>query len=63
MKIELEGFWKLCRSHQVRYLYAFGSSVTDRFDKETSDIDLLVEIDVPDPIERGEMLMSLWDKV
>jgi predicted nucleotidyltransferase len=42
-------------------LYAFGSSTTDKFNDITSDIDLLVEIDVPDPIERGEKLLSLWD--
>ena len=42
-------------------MYGFGSSVTDRFDKKTSDIDLLVEIDVVDPIERGDKLISLWD--
>jgi predicted nucleotidyltransferase len=32
-----------------------------RFDKDKSDLDLLVEIDTADPIERGETLMSLWD--
>jgi len=26
-----------------------------------SDIDLLVEIDDQDPLERGEKLLSLWD--
>ncbi len=51
----------LCKDHKVRYLYAFGSSTTDKFNDATSDIDLLVEIDVPDPIERGEKLLSLWD--
>jgi uncharacterized protein len=54
-------FMVLCINHKVKYLYAFGSSVTDRFDIEKSDIDLLVEIDDPDPIERGEKLISLWD--
>lgn len=54
-------FETLCQKHQVKYLYAFGSSVTDRFDYEKSDIDLLVEIDSTDPIERGEKLISLWD--
>lgn len=54
-------FNALCQNHKVKYLYAFGSSVTDRFDYETSDIDLLVEIDAADPIERGEKLISLWD--
>ncbi len=51
----------LCKNHKVRALYAFGSSATDKFNDITSDIDLLVEIDIPDPIERGEKLLSLWD--
>ncbi|MEI8205207.1 MAG: nucleotidyltransferase domain-containing protein [Bacteroidota bacterium] len=51
----------LCQTHKVKYLYAFGSSVTDKFDDVKSDIDLIVEIDDSDPIERGEKLMSLWD--
>ena len=38
----------------------YGSSVTDRFDYEKSDIDLLVEIDDADPVERGDKLISLW---
>lgn len=54
-------FEALCQSHKVKYLYAFGSSVTDRFDPEKSDIDLLVEIDDNNPLERGEKLISLWD--
>ena len=54
-------FNALCINHKVKYLYAFGSSVTDRFDNEKSDIDLLVEIDDNDPVERGEKLISLWD--
>ncbi|MDR3704347.1 MAG: nucleotidyltransferase domain-containing protein [Paludibacteraceae bacterium] len=55
-------FIALCKEHKVKSLYAFGSSVTNRFDYEHSDIDLLVEIDAPDPMERGEKLLSLWDK-
>ncbi len=54
-------FTALCQNHKVRYLYAFGSFTTDKFDSKSSDIDLLVEIDVPDPIERGDKLLSLWD--
>lgn len=54
-------FEALCKSHKVKYLYAFGSSVTNRFNFEESDIDLLVEIDDNDPLERGEKLISLWD--
>lgn len=55
-------FENLCASHNVKSLYTFGSSVTNRFDPDKSDIDLLVEIDVIDPIERGEKLISLWEK-
>lgn len=54
-------FQSVCKSHKVKYLYAFGSAVTTRFDKNHSDIDLLVDIDLQDPVERGEALISLWD--
>jgi uncharacterized protein len=56
-------FIDLCKNHRVKQIYAFGSSVSDDFDPEKSDIDLLVEIDEPDPIERGEKILSLWDKL
>lgn len=56
-----KSFISLCKIHSVRYLYAFGSSTNDQFNMNYSDIDLLVEIDDDDPIERGEKLMSLWD--
>lgn len=56
-------FLFLCKTHKIKFLYAFGSSVTDRFNEKTSDIDFIVEIDAKDPIERGEKLMSLWDKL
>jgi len=58
---KITDFTTLCWNHKVKYLYAFGSATTDSFDSNTSDIDLLVEIDDPDPIERGEKLLSLWD--
>lgn len=58
---KLSDFKKVCKNHKVLYLYAFGSSVTDNFDAENSDIDLLVEIEGIDPLERGEKLISLWD--
>jgi predicted nucleotidyltransferase len=53
----------LCRSHKVKSLYAFGSSTNDSFNPEKSDIDFLVEIEDLDPIERGEKLMSFWDRL
>lgn len=33
---------KLCETHKVRSLYAFGSVLTDRFNQE-SDIDMIVD--------------------
>lgn len=35
---------KLCKDHQVKSLYAFGSVLTDQFSR-TSDIDLIVDFD------------------
>ena len=55
-------FLRLCAKITKYAIYnSFGSSTTDKFDSKLSDIDLLVEIDVPDPIERGDKLLSLWD--
>ena len=59
----LSDFIYLCKTHKVKYIYAFGSSVTDKFDYEKSDIDLIVEINDTDPIDKGEKLISLWDKL
>ena len=41
---------KLCKKHEVKELYVFGSAITNKF-KESSDIDFLVrfgEVDLPD---------------
>ena len=42
---KLAEFLKLCKSHNVKKLYAFGSAVTENFDEESSDINLLIGID------------------
>jgi predicted nucleotidyltransferase len=62
IKAKAKDFGDLCKSHKVKYLYAFGSSTTEKFNSKTSDIDLVVEIDSLDPLERGEKLIDLWDK-
>jgi hypothetical protein len=56
-------FVNLCRSHKVDKMYAFGSAITDHFNPQTSDIDVVVTIDIDDPVDRGEALLSLWDKL
>jgi uncharacterized protein len=58
-----DDFMELCRSHNVRKIYAFGSSITKHFNPKTSDIDLVVSIDFEDPADRGDALLSLWDKL
>ena len=56
-------FIALCKNHRVKQIYVFGSSVTENFDSSESNIKLLVEIDEPDPEERSEKILSLWDKL
>lgn len=56
-------FDQICAEHKVEYLYVFGSSLSNNYDPQKSDVDLLVELKCKDPIERGETLLSLWDKL
>ncbi len=60
---KMSDFLSLCKTHNVKRLYAFGSSITNQFSENSSDIDLLIEIDNDDPIKRGENLMDIWDKL
>lgn len=53
----------LCKSYKVINLYVFGSATTAQFDEDTSDVDLLIEIDEKDPLERGVKLLAIWDKL
>ena len=62
IKVRPKEFTSLCESFGVKTLYAFGSSVTDDFNEESSDIDLLIELNTEDPIEKGQNLLDLWDK-
>lgn len=62
IRCRMSEFLSLCYTHNVKTLYAFGSSVSKEFDESNSDIDLVIDIDCDDPIERGEKLMSIWDK-
>ena len=51
----------LCKKYKVQRVYAFGSVVSGGFDKESSDIDLIVELAPMAPLEKGEKLLSLWN--
>ena len=57
-----EGFRSLCEAHEVASLHAFGSSVQGGF-KETSDVDLVVDLKTKDPLRFGELMLDLWDKL
>ncbi|WP_233219314.1 nucleotidyltransferase domain-containing protein [Adhaeribacter arboris] len=46
----------LCEQHCVRSLFAFGSVTNDRF-KVDSDIDLVIDIDAPDPLRIYRLLL------
>lgn len=55
--------FEMCQQFQVRSLYAFGSATNDHFDQNNSDIDLVIEISAEDPIQRGEALIQIWDRL
>lgn len=63
IKDHQKDFIQLCNEHDVKVLYAFGSSVNGDFKESESDIDLLVELKTEDTIQRGENLLRLWDKL
>jgi len=54
----------LCNANAaVDKLYFFGSALSSRFNEDTSDIDILVEVTELPPEERGENLIALWDNL
>ncbi|CAN5475984.1 nucleotidyltransferase domain-containing protein [soil metagenome] len=57
-----EQFLTLCKSYGVKTLFVFGSAANGHF-KDNSDLDFVVELSEKDPVNRGELLMSLWDKL
>ena len=63
LQVRPDEFVSLCKNHDVKTVYAFGSSVNDNFKEDISDIDLLVELNTEDPISRGQNLIELWDKL
>ena len=54
---------KLCHDYKVTKLYTYGSVNTGKFDKEKSDLDIIVELSPMDPEKRGELLIDLWDRL
>ena len=59
-----KGLTDLCNSNAaVDKLYFFGSALSSKFNENTSDIDVLVEVAELSPEERGESLITLWDNL
>ncbi|MCZ8021130.1 MAG: nucleotidyltransferase domain-containing protein [Cyclobacteriaceae bacterium] len=53
---------ELCKKHNVKKLYTFGSVNTDKFTLE-SDIDLLVDFKTEDPLEYSDNYFDLKFKL
>lgn len=58
IEINIEQIRALCLKNNVSSMYVFGSINTQKFTKE-SDIDLLVELHSPNPIEYSDNYFNL----
>ena len=54
----IEQIKELCKNHNVRNLFVFGSATGDRF-SEHSDIDLIVDFNTSDPFEYAKNYFAL----
>jgi uncharacterized protein len=53
-----EDIARLCFENKVKYLYVFGSVITDSFN-DNSDIDLVVDIESADPLDYADHYFNL----
>jgi predicted nucleotidyltransferase len=60
---KIENLIMLCNKYEVNKIYAFGSLVKGNYNSQTSDIDLIVELEDLPPSEKGELLMKLWSEL
>lgn len=58
--LDLAAIARVCEAHGVARLRLFGSALTDRFDPEHSDVDLLVDF-LPDARRTFSSLFALRD--
>ncbi len=63
IEIKKNDLIQLCRKHKVEKLYVFGSITKGTFKPDTSDIDFLIEIENIPPVEKGELLLKLWNEL
>ena len=65
MKIEdfkIEQIQELCKTNNVKTLYAFGSVVRDDFN-ESSDVDMVVDIDEKAPFKYTDIYFNLKSRL
>jgi len=60
---ERDKLFELCNKYRVIRLFVFGSLLNGNFNSETSDIDLIVELENLPPVEKGEILMKFWSEL
>ena len=60
---KIEELNSLCIKYRVKKLFVFGSIVKGNFNTNTSDVDLIVEIENLPPEQKGEILMKLWTEL
>lgn len=58
LNLHIDQIRELCHSNSVRSLFAFGSVTNKKF-KPESDIDLVVEIEDPDPLSYSDHYFNL----
>ncbi len=63
LSVKMDEFLQICLAYNVKKIHAFGSSINEKFNEESSDIDLLIEMEDQDPLKRGENLIDIWDKL
>ncbi len=61
--IDPEKLFQLFQKSNVSKAYLFGSITTSRFNKEKSDIDIIIELVKMPPLEKGETLIGLWEEL
>lgn len=52
----------LCKKHKVKFLSVFGSVLTENF-KDSSDVDMLVDIETNDPFSYTDFYFSLKESL
>ena len=60
IKLNYPTLANLCQIYRVEKLFVFGSIVNGKFDLQTSDIDLMVELEPMPPLEKGRILLDFW---